>query len=249
MPCNNTYRYEHLGGGISVCLSGAHTFGTDAFLLSDFAAPRRRERCLDLCSGCGIIPLLWLRNKENYPKLVAAADIMPQAVDQIQLGKDKSGLQDNLSAYLCDIRKPASLGHAMWDLVTCNPPYFKTGAGFISQSAADKTARHETMCTLDEVCKTASWLLQFGGRFCMCHLPERLTDVLCAMREHAIEPKRIRFIQQTSTSKPWLMLVEGKRGAKPSLTIEAPLIMEDGQGGRSEELQRIYSEYAPETLD
>ena len=239
----NTYNYEHLGSGIYACTGAEHSFGTDAFLLSDFAAPRRRERCLDLCSGCGIIPLLWLRDRENRPKRTAAADIMPQAVEQMQLAKEKSSLGECFEPSLCDIREPAVLGHATWDLVTCNPPYFKSGAGFISQSDADKAARHETMCTLDEVCKAASWLLQFGGRFCMCHLPERLADVLGAMREHLIEPKRMRFVQQRSSSAPWLVLIEGKRGAKPSLIVEAPLIMEDESGGRSEEIKRIYKEY------
>ena len=237
------YNYEHLGGGVYACVSEAHSFGTDAFLLADFAAPRRRERALDLCSGCGIIPLLWLRDAQNRPKETAAVDIMPGAIEQMLLGRGKSGLEEQLSPQLCDIREPTLLGHATWDLITCNPPYFKSGAGYMSQSNTDKAARHETMCTLNEVCKTASWLLKFGGRFCLCHLPERLTDVLCAMRENKIEPKRMRFIQQREGSAPWLVLIEGKRGAKPSLAIMPPLIMEDENGGRSPELQRIYSEY------
>ena len=62
----------------------------------------------------------------------------------------------------------------------------------------------------------------------MCHLPERLVDVLATMRSHSIEPKRIRFVQQRIDSPPWLVLVEGKRGAKPFISVEAPIIIESG---------------------
>jgi len=105
-----------------------------------------------------------------------------------------------------------------------------------------RIARHETLCTLDEVCACAARLLRFGGRFCLCQLPERLVDVLGAMRANKIEPKRVRFVQQRADSAPWLFLVEGKRGAKPFLTIDPPLILREN-GGISAEMQRIYANY------
>jgi len=220
-------RFESLGGGVYVCVSPAHTFGSDAVLLADFAAPKPRERCADLCSGCGIISLLWM-SCPNPPKEATAIDIQTEAVRQIMLSAQKSNLESKLMPMQADLRDPTSLGHGCFDLCTCNPPYRAVGTGIISQSDSDRAARHETMCTLDDVCRAAAYMLRFGGRLCMCHLPERLVDVLATMRAHAIEPKRIRFVQQRADSPPWLVLIEGKRGAKPFVTVEAPIIIENG---------------------
>ena len=218
-------RFEQLGGGVQVCVSRAHTFGSDAVLLADFAAPKPRERCIDLCSGCGIIPLLWL-SKPDSPREITALDIQPEAIRQMQRSIERSGLGGNLRPVLADLRKPSKPDHAAYDLVTCNPPYRALGTGFISDAACDQTARHEVECSLEEVCRAGAYLLRYGGRFCICHLPERLVDVLALMRKYAVEPKRIRFVQQRIDTAPWLVLAEGKRGAKPFAVIEPPVIVE-----------------------
>ena len=102
--------------------------------------------------------------------------------------------------------------------------------------------RHEQeeSCTIGEVCDAAAWLLQYGGRFCLCQRPERLTDVLLAMRQVGLEPKRLRWVQQRPEKAPWLFLVEGKAGARPGLTVEPPLIVESADGSYSDEMKRIY---------
>ena len=221
----DTEYFEYLGSGVKACVSRTHGFGSDAVLLADFAAPKRSERCIDLCSGCGIIPLLWM-SRPDAPKEITAVDIQPEAVRQMNVSAQHNNLSENFKPVLADLREYGSLGHACFDLCTCNPPYRAVGTGVISQSESDRTARHETMCTLDDVCRAAAYVLRFGGRLCICHLPERLVDVLVTMREHAIEPKRIRFVQQRVDCPPWLVLVEGKRGSKPFVTVEPPVIIE-----------------------
>jgi len=211
-------RFEQLGGGVEVCVSKAHTFGSDAILLSNFAKPKSYDRCIDLCSGCGIVPLLW-----DHPLPVTAVDIQPDAIGQMKLSKPEG----RIIPVLADLREPSALGHAAFDLVTCNPPYRAVGTGIISGRHSDRLARHETTCTLEDVCRAAAYLLRSGGRFCLCHLPERLADLLVLMRQYALEPKRVQFVQQRTDSAPWLVLAEGKRGAKPFLTVEAPVIMEN----------------------
>ena len=104
---------------------------------------------------------------------------------------------------------------------------------------AEKIARHEVLCTIDDVCGAAARLLRFGGRLCLCQRPERLCDTLCAMRRAGIEPKRIRFVQQRPDTSPWLFLAEGKKGSKPHMTVDPPFLIE-GEGGFSPELLRIY---------
>lgn len=237
------YRIEQIGGRVEVLVSDRHTFGTDSLLLSDFAAPRRKDIACDLGSGCGIIPLLWFREPETAPREAWSVDIQPEATEQVTQSIARSGLQDKLHPLNADLRKlKGKLSAGGFTLVTCNPPYFRVGSGQLSETDSDRIARHETKCTPDDFCATAAYLLGWGGRLCVCHLPERLTDVLYAMRTHDIEPKRLRFVQQTAEDAPWLLLCEGKRGAKPGLQVCAPLMMRKN-GQPSAEMQRIHRLY------
>jgi tRNA1(Val) A37 N6-methylase TrmN6 len=234
-----------VGGGVEVVISDEHGFGTDAFLLSDFTAPKARESAVDLCSGCGIVPLLWFRGGTR-PKTVRAVDIQERAVLQMRESAERSGLTDffPIQADLRELGDMLPVGSA--NLVTCNPPYRVVGTGVMSESEVDQTARHETMCTLDDVLAASARLLRWGGRLCLCHLPERLADVLTAMRVHGVEPKRLRFAHAREDKEPFLLLVEGKRGAKPSLRVEPPLFLTVG-GKTSPEMERIYCMYGYRT--
>ena len=234
------YKTEDIGG-IKVCVSDTHTFGTDAFLLSYFALPGKNNTACDLGTGCGIIPLLWLRDR--LVKNACAVDIQKQAIDQLAETVRINALEDRLSPVLADLRYlKGILPFGRFDLVTCNPPYNAGGSGVMSRDENDKIARHETLCTMDDCCRAASRLLRFGGRFCMCHLPERLADVLEAMREHKIEPKRLRFVQKDKDSAPWLVLIEGKRGSRPFLKAEPSLLLYEN-GETSPEMQIIYKNF------
>ena len=238
----SAFAYEQLGSGIEVCVSPVHTFGTDAFLLSSFSAPKKHETACDLGSGCGIIPLAWMRTPA--PKKAYAVDIQPLAVEQMQRSLQRSALQGRFVPILADLRALRGvLPFGEFDLLTCNPPYNAAQSGISSQSDADRISRHETLCTLDDVCLAAKQLLRFGGRLCICQLPERLVDLLSSMRAHGVEPKRLRFVQQQANSVPWLVLVEGKRGAKPFLSLDPPLLLKDQHGNDSPELAQIYGAY------
>ena len=232
-------QFEEIGG-IQVCVSRRHKFGTDAFLLAHFAAPRRKETACDLGTGCGIIPLLWQRG-DSPPKLTWAVDIAPEAIEQLEQSLSCNQLEGKiipLCADLCNMSEGPAPGSI--DLVTCNPPYFAQGTGFICPTEARRTARHELNCSVNDVCAAAARLLKYGGRFCLCQRPERLVDVLEAMRGCGIEPKRLRFVHQRQGSAPWLFLCEGRRGGKPALRIEPPLYIESPEGGFSQELLSIY---------
>ena len=124
-----------------------------------------------------------------------------------------------------------------------NHPYKPVSTGILSKSEAEQIARHETMCTMDDAAKAASAALNFGGSFAVCHRPERLPDVLEAFRTHCIEPKRIRFVQKRADTSPWLFLLEGRKGGKPFLKVEPPLLIQNEDGSDSEELLRILGEY------
>lgn len=232
------YTFEKLGKNCQICVSSEHTFGTDAFLLADFAAAKHKDIVCDLGTGCGIIAVLI---KLRYsPYRVYGIDIQQQAIEQFNITVERSGLE-NTYPLLMDIKNltsAAPLGDC--SLVVCNPPYKAANAGIESELDAHKIARHETLCNINDVCAAAERLLKFGGRFCLCNRPERLADVICAMRENNIEPKKLRFVSKSPDTAPWLFLIEGRKGGKPFMTAIPTLFM--GSGGISPELREIYGQ-------
>lgn len=240
---------ETLGSGVELIISPEHSFGTDALLLADFASPKRRDLCIDLGTGCGILPLLFYRNGVRND--IYGLDIQERAVDQFTRSCERSRA-DNVKPLLGDFKDftvegPNGLKRAvplgMFQVVTMNPPYKMAGRGILSKEASDQTARHETSCTLNDVCAAAAKLLNFGGRFCLCNRPERLADAMEACRAYGLEPKRLRMVQKNAGSRPWLFLLEGRLGGKPFLDVLPPLLIQDESGQESDELLRILGEY------
>ncbi len=229
-----------LRGGMTIYAGGVHRFGTDAFVLSGFARCRRKDIACDLGAGCGIVPLLLL-GQENPPAKVYGLEIQPDGVELMSRAVAENGLEEKFFPLLGDLRwPPQELPRAAMDLVTCNPPYFQPGHGFESPVEGRRTARHEASCTLEELCQAVSKILKYGGRFCLCHRPERLADIFEAMRRHKLEPKRLRMVTQRAGTAPWLVLVEGRLGGNPGLTIEADLVVEHPEGGFSDEMLALY---------
>ncbi|MDD6022073.1 MAG: methyltransferase [Oscillospiraceae bacterium] len=235
-------RLEPLGGGMHIVVSDDHPFGTDAILLADFASIRRGDTVCDLGTGCGIIPLIWCKN--GLAAGIDAVDIQEKACGQLRKSAEINGVSDKLRVYHADLRDlKGILRFGAYDAVTINPPYKPVGTGIESVSESEKIARHETCCTLEDAVAAAKKLLRFGGRFCLCHRPERLCDIMVSMRNGGIEPKRIRFVVQERGKAPWLVLVEGRSGGKPHLTVEPELSIKSPDGSDSEELLRIFGNY------
>lgn len=235
MTLYNDFTFEDLGEGFHICVSDEHRFGTDAFLLADFAAPRKKDYVCDLCSGSGIVAVLMVRNFS--PRHVTAVEIQPKAVEQMKLTAEKSRLENFgiIGGDLKDFRPEKEL-----DLITCNPPYKLNNTGAKNQREAVSVARHEMLCDINDVCRCAARSLKFGGRLCICNRPERLCDIMTAMRNNKIEPKRVRFVSKAPETAPWLVLVEGRKGGNPFLKVEPSLYTHDENGGYSKEMKRIY---------
>lgn len=235
-------RVEYLGLGISAVVSKAHGFGTDALLLAYFAVPKRKDKACDLGTGCGIIPLLWCR--DGLAEKITAVDIQPAACEQVRAAIEACALESKLSIVEADLRElKGRLPMGAWDLVSINPPYKALNAGIKSHGEADLIARHEVFCSLEEAAAAASGLLNFGGRFCLCHRPERLCEVFAAMRGAGIEPKRMRLVAQSPGKAPWLVLVEGRKGGKPGMKIEPELLVNNEDGSYTEEMRAVLGSY------
>ncbi|MBD5384037.1 MAG: methyltransferase [Ruminococcaceae bacterium] len=227
-------------GKIKMYVSEDHRFGTDAFLLAYYAGVRRDSVICDLCTGCGIVPLIFCKNAQ--PQLIYAVDIQSEAISLLQRTVDENDLQNIIQPIECDLRHiPQSvLTYETVDIVTANPPYMPSNSGYEKASQAQAIARHELMCTVDDVCAAAGKLLKYGGLLKMCHRPERLSDVICAMRHNKIEPKSVTFVHNNINEKPWLFLISGKKGANPGMIVEKPMILRNDDKSYTEEYSRIY---------
>ena len=232
---NSDLSVESLGDGIEICISAEHRFGTDAFLLADFAGARHKDLCADFCTGSGIIALLM--HKNFRPRKIFALEIQPKAHELLKLSIQRSGIE-TIRPVLGDLKEwksPMEL-----DLVTCNPPYKINNTGLKNDLDAVSIARHEMLCTVEDVCAAAARVLKFGGRLCICNRHERLCDVLTAMRSCGLEPKRLRTVHKNPDCPPWLILVEGRKGGRNFMQIEKPLYVRSPDGGNSQEMKRIY---------
>ncbi len=232
---------EPLGKGFFINVSKNHTFGTDAVLLADFASVKKVKDHCDLGSGCGIISMLLLR--DNTAENSVGVEISDEAVELAKATANEFA-KDRFTVLHSDLLElKGKLPFGVYELVTCNPPYKANGAGILSDGARDKVARHETMCTLEDVIETASHLLRSSGRFCLCQRPERLSDIIDLMRKHKVEPKRLRIVCKKAGEEPWLVLIEGRRDAKSGMRIMPPLFVYDEKGNLSEEMLEIYGPY------
>jgi tRNA1(Val) A37 N6-methylase TrmN6 len=211
---------------IKLFISKEHRFGTDAMLLSNFADIKHKDVVCDFCTGCGIIPVLMLR--QYQPRFILGLDIMPDAAELFAKTIAENGT-DNLRSLCADLKTlPATLPEDLpktYDVITCNPPYKAAGSGIISNSETDKAARHETMCSINDICLSAKKMLKSGGRLILCNRPERLADVIFAMRENNIEPKRLQFVSKNPETPPWLFMIEGRRDGKSFMNVEKTVYM------------------------
>ena len=225
------------GGLRFVYGNGQHPPGLDSFLLASLPGLRPGLRVCDLGCGTGLLGLLLLQRQPDLR--VTGLDIQPEAVRLGRLAAAENQLEDRLVFRLEDLRE-TSLPAGRFDLAICNPPYFPPSAGPPPKGEARRTARTEAACALEDVCRTAGRLLRWGGALCLVHKPERLTDLLCALRENGLEPKRLRLVSPRWDRAPSLLLAEARRGGRPGLRVEPPLILENPDGSPAKELDRVY---------
>lgn len=214
-------------------------FGMDAVLLSGFARVYRRERVLDLGTGTGVIPIL-LKAKTDGAHFVGL-EIQETSADMARRSVLLNHLSQDVSIVEGDIREAVSIfGRASFDVVTSNPPYMTGSHGLINEKMPKAIARHEILCTLEDVVSQASALLRDGGRFYMVHRPFRLAEIMNVMVTYHLEPKRMRLVYPFADREPNMVLLEGLKGGNSRITVEKPLIVYREPGKYTDEVSEIY---------
>ncbi len=227
-------------GGLRFCWDEtAHKPGTDSFLLGSFPRLRPGLRVCDVGSGSGLLGLLLLQRQRDLH--VTGVELQGPAAALADRTAEENALTDRLVTLQGDLRDIRTLlGSGRFDLCVSNPPYFPSGSGKSAPDAVRRTARSETDCTLSDVCRAAAYLLRWGGDFCLVHRPERLCDLVCALRENGLEPKRLRMVEARPGCAPSLVLLEARRGGKPGLAVEPPLRLVDETGADTAEMNAAY---------
>ena len=201
-------------------------FGVDAVFLSDFARVKPGETVLDMGTGNGIIPLLL--SAKTQGRKFTGLEIQQDTAEMARRSVLHNHLEDRIEIVTGDIKEaPEIFKPAFFDVITINPPYMLADHGLRNPDSARAVARHEVLCSLDDILRESMRLLQDKGRFYMIHRPFRLTEIMIKMNHYKIEPKRIQFIYPHIDREPAMMLIEGVRGAKPRVTVEPPIIIYD----------------------
>lgn len=229
-------------------------FGMDAVLLSGFAKVKKGETVLDLGTGTGILPIL-LRAKaekegilpdlsdagESTGALFTGLEIQPECVEMARRSVSYNHLEETVSIVQGDIKEAADIfGAASFSVVTCNPPYMIGQHGLQNPDLPKAIARHEILCTLEDVVRETARLLKDRGRFYMVHRPFRLTEIMLTLTKYKLEPKRMQLVYPYVDREPNMVLIEAMKGGNSRITVERPLIVYEKPGVYTQSILEIY---------
>ncbi len=213
-------------------------FGMDAVLLANYAKAVAGDTVVDLCTGNGVIPIL-MSAKTNAAKLIGV-EIQKESAELADRSVRLNDLSGKVEILNEDIRRfNEFFPKGSVDVVTCNPPYMIEDHGLRNDADAKTIARHEIMCTLEDVIGTASAILKTGGMFYMVHRPFRLTEIMVTLQKYKLEPKKMRLVYPYVDKEPTMVLIEAKRDAKPRITVEKPFIIYERPGVYTEQMREF----------
>ena len=214
-------------------------FGMDAVLLSGFANVKRGEKVLDMGTGTGIIPLLLSAKTqgESFKALEIQKEIAEMAARSVAMNH----LEEKIEIVNGDIKEASRIfGAASFDVVTTNPPYMNDAHGLNNPTEVKAISRHEVLCTLEDVVREGAKVLKSGGRMYMVHRPHRLIEIITAMKQYKMEPKRMCMVHPFKDKEANMVLIEAVKGGGSWLKMEAPIIVYKEPGVYTDEIYDIY---------
>ena len=214
-------------------------FGMDAVLLSGFVKVKPGEKVLDLGTGTGIIPiLLSAKTKAGH---ITALEIQEESADMARRSVAMNSLEQKIDVVTGDIKEASSVfGRAVFDVVTCNPPYMNDMHGLKNPDLPKAIARHEVLCSLEDVVREAAAVLKPNGRFYMVHRPFRLAEIFDKLQKSKLEPKSMRLVHPFVDKEPNMVLIECLKGGKSMIKIAPPLIVYKEPGVYTQEIYDVY---------
>ncbi len=220
-------------------------FGTDSVLLANFVVSNSsRNDILDLCSGSGVVPIL-VSSKVKYNS-ISAVELQDEMYDLLIKNVNHNNI--NISTIQSDVKDFSNIKKELVkngikenvNIITVNPPYKTKGTGVINENKVKYAARHEEFCTLEDIFKTSSKLLESKGKLYIVHKPERMVDLLSIARKYNLEAKRLRYVYPKLNMKPSIVLIEYSKDGGNEIVVEKPLIEYDDKGNYTKEFLEVY---------
>ena len=214
-------------------------FGMDAVLLSGFARVKKGETALDMGTGTGIIPILLSQRTEG--KHFTGLEIQAECAEMADRSVKYNCLEDRVQIVEGDIKEAAGIfGAASFDVVTCNPPYMIGQHGLTNPHMPKAIARHEILCTFDDVASQAARVLKDRGRFYLVHRPFRLVELMATLTEYKLEPKRMQLVYPYIDKEPNMVLIEACKGGNSRIQVERPLVVYEKPGVYTRDILELY---------
>ena len=214
-------------------------FGMDAVLLSDFANVKEGDKVLDFCTGTGIIPILMeAKTKATH---FTALEIQEDSAEMARRSVSLNHLEEKIEIVTGDVKDADRIFEAAsFHAVTCNPPYMIGQHGLVNPDSPKAIARHEILCTLDDIVKHTARVLVPGGSFYLVHRPFRLVEIMTTLTKYKLEPKRMQLVYPYVDKEPNMVLIQATKGGKSRITVEKPLIVYEKPGVYTKDILEIY---------
>lgn len=234
---------EHLGNNIFITISNEMNFTLDSILLANFASPSSKSNVLEIGSGCGIIPLIWCKNKNA--KHITSIEINKQACDMFFKSISLNNLKDRITLFNQDAKDllKSKKSSEAFDMVVSNPPYTSCETASNCKLESKTIANHEKCITIEEIINIAYFVLKIGGYLCLCCKIQRLCDVIYYMRKYNIEPKLIQLVEYKKGNPPGLFIIKGKKNAKHGIIFKNNLIIQNKAGEYCDEIKKLYKDF------
>ena len=214
-------------------------FGMDAVLLSDFAKVKEGDKVLDFCTGTGIIPILM--EAKTKAAHFTALEIQEDSAQMARRSVALNHLEEKIDIITGDVKEADKLfGAASFQAVTCNPPYMIGQHGLVNPDSPKAIARHEILCTLEDIIRQGARVLVPGGSFYMVHRPFRLVEIMATFTKYKLEPKRMQLVYPFVDKEPNMVLIQATKGGKSRITVEKPLIVYEKPGVYTKEIMDLY---------
>ncbi|MBQ8546595.1 MAG: methyltransferase [Clostridia bacterium] len=216
------------------------TFGTDAYLLSAFLPNKPSKKAVELGCGSGVVSLLALSHKKADH--VYGIEVQSEIADIAKRNSELNSYEGKFKVISKDLRDVSTEDtDGEVDFIFSNPPYMKADSGKLNQNKHKNISRHEIFGDIGDFCACAKKLLKHGGDFYVVYRPDRLADLIHALKSNNLEPKRLSFIHANSNTPPSLLLICAKLGGKSGMVVDKPIyIYKDGTTEYTDEFSRIY---------
>lgn len=217
------------------------SFSLDSLILGNFTHIRKSDnRILDICSGNGIIPfILTLRCDKN----IEGVEIQKKLYDLSVKSNKLNNLEDRITFYNTDIKDFVTSDRiGKYDLITCNPPYFKDNNINKNLNIEKRIARHEIKLKFEELVDCVSKLLDNNGTFCLVHRSERLEEIISVLNKYNLTVKRLKFVYKNCNTNAEMVFLECRKNGNIGLKVEKPFFVYNEDGSNSDEYNHIIEE-------